>query len=221
MITRRFPAGSFFRLTAQRKAASLAVPGLWMQRHYFSATRSAQTSTKKVASKTAARLAHMWLKLKTAGVFSFWVALIVGGIAITGMCTIYFIEDMLLPNSDVYIFQKAVGVIDKDERVHELLGEKLKAHGEPGHSRWASTRPVAARRYIDTKGREHVLMQFHVDGNKAKGIARLELIEADGEQHFRYLLLDVPGEPRYYLINEHPKSKGKKGFLGIQWGPRS
>jgi import inner membrane translocase subunit TIM21 len=170
-------------------------------------------------------------RMKNAASFTFYSGLVLGGIGLTGLVIYYFVHDILLPTSDVQVFNRAFGIVEKDPRCQQLLGGgRIKAYGEHTDNKWARSRPIASRRGYDGRGKEHLIMQFHVQGDLAEGLVRLEMIESDEKHHagigsfdFRYLLLEIPGQPRVYLIdnsNQPPKKTSNTGFLGVRWGPK-
>lgn len=202
--------GGLRRLTGRPFATSRSV-GL----------RQSQAAPSQPGSATfGASLGRFVASARRAATFTFYSALVIGALGFTGVATYYFAQELLLPSSDVQVFQRAFHLIEQDAKSRELLGEKLKAHGEQTNNRWAHNRPIASRRSVDHYGREHVVMQFHVDGEKNTALARLELIDNAGKRDFRYLVLEIPGHGRHYLINETPSKPKGRGFFGIQWGPK-
>lgn len=182
--------------------------------------QSAAARSQTGSATFGASLARFVASARRAATFSFYSALVLGALGFTGVATYYFAQELLLPSSDVQVFQRAFHLIERDAKTKELLGEKLKAHGEQTNNRWAHNRPIASRRSVDQYGREHVVMQFHVDGEKNTALARLELIDNAGKRDFRYLVLEIPGHGRHYLINETPSKPKGRGLFGIQWGPK-
>lgn len=188
-------------------------------------TKSGDSKSKKTKSKPKISLAR---RLSLAASFSFYSALVIGGIGLSGLVVYYFVSDILLPTSDVQVFKRAFSIIQKDPQAQLILGSsKLSAYGEASDNKWARSRPIASRRGFDRTGREHLVMQFHVKG-QIEGLVRLEMIKSDERNHagigkfdFRYLLLEVPGHKRYYLIDNSAKPKPtdkQVGFLGVKWG---
>lgn len=169
-------------------------------------------------------------RIKMAASFSFYSALVLGGVALSGLVVYYFVCDILLPTSDVQIYERAVSIVEKDPNCQKLLGgDRITAYGENVGNKWTRNRPIASRRGFDRYGREHVYMQFHVKGNVEEGVVRLEMVENQQEHSvfkvghfdFRYLVLETAGE-RLYVIEDTEKTKPKKktGFLGVNWGPK-
>jgi import inner membrane translocase subunit TIM21 len=127
------------------------------------------------------------------------------------------------------VFNRAFSIVKKDQKSINILGGgRLKAYGEQTDNKWARSRPIASRRGYDGLGREHLLMQFHVQGDLAEGLVRLEMVESEektktgiGKYDFRYLVLEVPGQARHYIIDnsEKPRKQSRNtGFLGVRWG---
>ncbi|ANB12719.1 Tim21p [Sugiyamaella lignohabitans] len=203
----------------------------------FTAMRSilntaSSTASSSSSAKSKANTIPLTTRISSAFSFIFASGLVIGGIGLTGIVIYYFVNDILLPTSDVQIFNKAFSIIEKDPQCQKLLGgSKIKAYGEETSSKWGNrNRPIASRRGMDGRGLEHVLMHFHVKGDIAEGVARLEMIESGeksslgiGKFDFRYLVVEVPGSPRVYLIDNSNKPKAKDpnaGFLGVRWGPK-
>lgn len=175
----------------------------------------------------------LWIRIKHSLSFSFYSLIVVGGLGLTGLVVYYFVSDILLPTSDVQVFNRAFHIIQKDEETQKRLGgSKIKAYGEKTDNKWARNRPIASRRGFDFAGREYLLMQFHVAGDLEEGLVRLEMAKSDepnragaAQFDFRYLVLEVPGYQRHYLIDNTPKTPKRnfstnKGFLGVKWGKK-
>ena len=65
-------------------------------------------------------------------------------------------------------------------------------------------------------------MHFNVEGSERSGVVSMHMVKTPGDTlyQYRYLALDVPGQPRLYLENiDNALDKKKPGFrmLGIQW----
>lgn len=70
-------------------------------------------------------------------------------------------------------------------------------------------------------------MQFHVAGELNKGLVRVEMVKDPNKSNtfdYRYLVLEIPNQPRVYLIDNTPKTTVKKSasnlFWGVKWGPK-
>ncbi|KAJ9209501.1 hypothetical protein DTO166G4_8900 [Paecilomyces variotii] len=154
--------------------------------------------------------------------FNFVVVLI--GAVMTGGVFYFLFTDVLSPNSPTRQFDKAVDRIKDDPRCTELLGDpkEIVAHGSSTGSRWARNRPIATNVETDQSGREHLKMQFWVEGPRNEGHVNLHMVRQPDQWEYEYLLLavDIKGHQRIYLENAADKIKGGKGPLkifGIQW----
>nr|UJH94619.1 Tim21 [Starmerella bombicola] len=171
--------------------------------------------------RTAAFAGRSIAAIRRGASFGFYTAIVLGGLGIFGVTGYYLANELLLPSSDGQLFHKAFALIEKDEHTAQLLGTRLKAHGETTNQRNVKTRPIASSRGVDRYGREHVLMQFHVDGERASGLARLDAVkDTSGHIDFRYLVLEVPGEAKHFIINKEVKPARSGGLFGIHWGPK-
>lgn len=179
--------------------------------------RMRSTKSQSIAAGAALRAARVFGR---ASSFTFHTGIFLGGLGLIGVCGYYLVHELVLPSSDVQIFQRSFALIEKDAKSQQLLGTKMKAHGEDTRSRNTINRPLATKRGVDMYGREHVKMQFHVDGDKASGVVRLELIDNRGHLDYRYLVLEVPGHSNHFLINKEPQRPKGTGLFGIKWGPR-
>lgn len=170
-------------------------------------------------------------RIKLAASFSFYSVVVLAGVGVLGLVIYYFVSEVLLPTSDVQLFNKTVSILKKDPECQRILGTKLVAHGEASGNKWSRTRPVASRRGFDGYGREHLWMQFHIEGERIADIengalARMEMIRdprGSNKFEYRYLVLEVPGQPRVHLIDNtvapHVRDKNV-GFLGVKWGKK-
>lgn len=162
---------------------------------------------------------------------SFNLFVVVAGALLTGTVLTVLFFDVFAPDSKTAYFNRAVDRIKKDARCVELLGpaNKIKAYGEPTSSRWARNRPLASKTYRDPTGVQNLVMHFHVEGPRNKGVVRIHLIKGPGTDDFeyKYLALDIAGRPRLYL-ERRPASpptttatgkKDRDGFkmFGVRW----
>ncbi|KAL8898766.1 MAG: hypothetical protein Q9207_006535 [Kuettlingeria erythrocarpa] len=158
----------------------------------------------------------------TQQTFNFGIVLT--GLVMTGGCAYFFYQEVLSTDSKTVQFNRAVDRIRSDSRVKEVLGtdHKIRAFGEPTWNRWARARPIASKTFKDSQGTEHFMMHFNVEGSSRRGVVNLHSFKAPGqaEWEYKYLALDVKGQPRIYLENtdvvpgkDHPRFN----FLGTQW----
>ncbi|KAK1988927.1 TIM21-domain-containing protein [Colletotrichum cereale] len=209
-------------------------PLLLLQRSYATHTGLGTTSTPGSKRKTVTPFndngSIPWSQLSTgekaarAAQQSFNFGLILAGLAVTAMVYVLW-SDVFSPDSKVAHFNRVVDRIKSDPKCIEMLGDskKISAHGEETNNKWRRARPIASTINTDSRGHEHLLMHFHVDGPLNKGVVYLHMIKtpSSGEFEYKHLYVDVRGQQRYYLENaDTATGSGKKGvrFLGINWG---
>jgi len=173
----------------------------------------------------------LWARIKTASTFAIATTVVLGATGLAGLVIYLVVSEIVLPSGDTQIFNKAVSLIEKDEKCQELLqlekGKRLKAYGETSDNKWTRNRPIASNRRVDKSGKEHLFMRFHVESGAKHGSVQLETVQADVlHPEYSYIYLDVPGEKRHYVIEPpRPKLLGSRdqntGFLGVKWGPKS
>ncbi|KAA8911611.1 hypothetical protein TRICI_003769 [Trichomonascus ciferrii] len=230
-VTRRPVVGLASLVRSPRQFLFLSPKGLRLKPSLFNRYSTATAPPPPPPPPPRFDKVPLWLRLKHSLSFSFYSVVVLAGFGLSGLVVYYFVSDILLPTSDVQVFNRAFGLIKQDEECQKRLGgSKIKAFGEKTDNKWARNRPIASRRGFDFAGREHLLMQFHVEGDLAEGLVRLEMVKSDEESRtgighfdFRYLVLEVPGYPRHYLIDNTPKTQKRtvstnKGFLGVKWG---
>lgn len=104
--------------------------------------------------------------------------------------------------------------------------ERLKAYGELlTDDKWTRNRPISSARRMGKDGKEHYYMRFHVESKRKMALIHVEARES--EKHYTpdliSMYMDVPGQKRYYFIKPEVsviRPKGK-GFLGVNWGPKT
>ncbi|KAI9924970.1 hypothetical protein ASPWEDRAFT_45092 [Aspergillus wentii DTO 134E9] len=150
-------------------------------------------------------------------------AVVLAGAVLTGgVFTLLYLE-VFSPNSKTWQFEKAVERILDDTRCTDLLGDRrqIKAYGDSTWSRWARSRPIATSIEKDRVGREHLRMNFHVEGPLNSGIVFVHMIKPIGKSEWEYqlLALDVKGHSRVTLekASEKPGVGSALKLLGIQW----
>ena len=166
--------------------------------------------------------------------FSFYSVVVLSGVGLLGLVIYYFVSELLLPTSDVQLFNKTFSIIKKDPECQRLIGTKMQAHGETNESgtnnKWARTRPLASKRGMDRYGREHVWLQFHIEGELLEpGTDALVRMGDDSWPAWIKRLwvplpcAGTPNHPRVYLIDSTPNPAVKaksSGFLGVKWGKK-
>ncbi|KAI4244124.1 MAG: hypothetical protein L6R40_003108 [Gallowayella cf. fulva] len=155
---------------------------------------------------------------------TFNLAVILTGLVMTGGCAFFLYKEVFASDSKTVQFNRAVDRIRADSRVKEVLGSgyKIRAFGEPTWNRWARARPIASKAYKDAKGTEHFMMHFNVEGSSRRGIVNLHTFKPSerSDWQYKYLALDVKGQPRIYLENSDvtlEKNHSRFNFLGMQW----
>ncbi|KAL9102449.1 MAG: hypothetical protein Q9163_002410 [Psora crenata] len=155
---------------------------------------------------------------------TFNLGLVLAGFVGTGLVAYFLYGEVFASDSKTAFFNRAVDRVRSDPRALELLGARktVEAYGEPTSNKWARARPIASSTHKDSTGIEHFRMHFNVEGSERKGVVSLHMVKGPGhpDYEYRFLALDVPGYPRYYLENAHaPKEKRPAGFrmLGVQW----
>ncbi|KAH3685995.1 hypothetical protein WICPIJ_002994 [Wickerhamomyces pijperi] len=194
------------------------------------------SSTSAKDPKKTKKPSTLWPKIKTAFTFTFSTTLVIGAVTLSGLVIYLVLSELLLPSGDTQVFNHAVSLVEKDEKVQKLLGfeegTRLKAYGETnGGDKWTRNRPIASQRSEDRQGKEHLFMRFNVEHDNKVASVQLETVQADVlHPEFRYIFVDVPGQKRVYVI-EPPKQKSfigsalgardpGAGFLGVKWGPK-
>ncbi|WQF83535.1 Putative mitochondrial import inner membrane translocase subunit Tim21, tim21 IMS domain superfamily [Colletotrichum destructivum] len=208
---------------------------LLLQRSYATQTGLGATSAPGPKRKTITPFndngSIPWSQLSTgekaarATQQSFNFGLILAGLAVTGGVVYVLWSDVISPDSKTAHFNRVVDRIKSDQKCIEMLGDpkKISAHGEETNNKWRRARPIASTINTDSRGHEHLLVHFHVEGPLNKGVVYLHMVKtpSSGEFEYKYLYLDVRGHQRYYLENADTATGiGKKGvrFLGINWG---
>lgn len=154
---------------------------------------------------------------------TFNLGVILTGLVMTGGCAYFLYKEVFSTDSKTVQFNRAVDRIRSDSRVKEALGpgHKIRAFGEPTWNRWARARPIASNTYKDTNGTEHFMMHFNVEGSSRRGVVNLHKFKGPGaDWQYKYLALDIKGQPRIYLENTDATPEKKHSsfnFLGMQW----
>ncbi|GAB1200046.1 mitochondrial import inner membrane translocase subunit tim21 [Aspergillus pseudonomiae] len=107
-------------------------------------------------------------------------------------------SEVFSPNSRTWQYEKAVERILDDTRCTDILGDRreIKAYGESTSNKWARNRPIATSIEKDRLGREHMRMNFHVEGPRNQGIVHVHMIKPldKNEWEYQLLALDVKGK---------------------------
>ncbi|KAA8650506.1 protein tim21 [Aspergillus tanneri] len=154
---------------------------------------------------------------------SFNFLVVLAGAVLTGGVFYLLYTEVFSPNSRTWQYEKAVDRIKNDTRCTDLLGDRreIKAYGENTWNRWARNRPIASSIEKDRLGREHLKMNFHVEGPRNSGIVFVHMMKPLDQHEWQYqlLALDVKGHPRI-VLEQAPEKPGVGKALklfGIQW----
>ncbi|RAH67515.1 protein tim21 [Aspergillus aculeatinus CBS 121060] len=148
---------------------------------------------------------------------------VVAGAVLTGGVFYLLYTEVFSPNSKTWQFEKAVERIKDNPRCTDLLGDRreIKAYGDSTWSRWARNRPIATSVFQDRMGREHLKMNFHVEGPLNTGIVFVHMMKPLDQYEWEYqlLALEVKGHPRVVLEQAREKPGVGKALkiFGIQW----
>ncbi|KAB8233300.1 hypothetical protein ETB97_004672 [Aspergillus alliaceus] len=148
---------------------------------------------------------------------------IIAGAVLTGGVFYLLYTEVFSPNSRTWQYEKAVERILSDSRCTDLLGDRreIKSYGESTWNKWARNRPIATTIEKDRLGREHLRMNFHVEGPRNQGVVHVHMIKPldKNEWEYQLLALDVKGHSR--IILEQAREKPGVGqalkIFGIQW----
>ncbi|DAA79039.1 TPA_exp: hypothetical protein A8136_2824 [Trichophyton benhamiae CBS 112371] len=146
---------------------------------------------------------------------------ILAGAAMTcGVFTFLYL-DVFAPDSKTNQFNRAVNRVKDSDECLALLGDRkqIRAYGETSWNKWTRNRPIATTIDKDSKGNEHMRMNFHVSGPLNDGVVLVHLVKMAGQSDFEYhlLALDVKGHRRVYLENAGAGKKSGSKIFGIQW----
>ncbi|PWY73740.1 TIM21-domain-containing protein [Aspergillus heteromorphus CBS 117.55] len=148
---------------------------------------------------------------------------VLAGAVLTGGVFYLLYTEVFSPNSKTWQFEKAVERILDDTRCTALLGDRrqITAFGDNTWSRWARNRPIATSIYKDRLGREHLKMNFHVEGPLNSGTVFVHMMKPleHNEWEYQLLALEVPGHSRVVLEQAHEKPGVGKALkiFGIQF----
>lgn len=191
-----------------------------------------EAKSKSTGKKDTKIPSKFWPKLKNFTTFTFSAALVVGAIGISTIVIYLIGSELLSPSGDTQLFNRAVSMVQKDEKSRQLLqsndsivhSERLKAYGELiTHDRWTRSRPIVSKRRIDQDGNIHCFLRFHIESKKKIGLVHCEALEKKDKikPEFISLYVDISGEKRHFIIKPKLKKTPKAtGFLGVNWGPK-
>jgi len=116
------------------------------------------------------------------------------GLGIAAGAVWFGARELLVTPREQRVFDAAMDKLREDVRVTVAVGTPMTGYGSESRSRSARHR-IPYRVVIDERGRERVLVQFHVRGSRGSAVVRAEagLQETTGEWEFQYIIVDVQG----------------------------
>ncbi|KAK4474573.1 hypothetical protein MN116_001714 [Schistosoma mekongi] len=131
-------------------------------------------------------------KVKRAAKDVGYFAIVLAGIALTGSILYTIIQELFSKKSASGVYDDAFKICIADNRVLDVFGSSIKAHGNP-NSR-GRRRNIVHDSWYDDKGRLHMAMKFYIKGNLASGIVHLEVVENESKEFgYRYLIVETEG----------------------------
>ncbi len=116
------------------------------------------------------------------------------GLGIAAGAVWFGARELLVTPREQRMFDAAMEKLREDVRVSVAVGTPMTGYGSESRSRSARHR-IPHRVVIDERGRERVLVQFHVRGSRGSAVVRAEagMRETTGEWEFQYIIVDVQG----------------------------
>ncbi|GMM32507.1 Tim21 protein [Martiniozyma asiatica (nom. inval.)] len=227
-------------MLSRRIFGGLLRPKFIQQPKIFELLRRFNSNTTQKSNNTAQEKVNKFIHNVKAGtrfLLSSWLIIIAGGAT---MVTMYLIAtELFSPSGETATYNRVVSMVESDETSLKLLGYtdddikqggiRLKAYSDANADRWTRNRTVQGTKYTGTDGADHLFLRFFVESNYKGGVIQVEAIEKNYiEQEIVYVSLDVPGQPRHYIVGGSLMQRGKRalgmhdknGFLGVKWGPK-
>ncbi|CEP63672.1 Tim21p LALA0_S08e07976g [Lachancea lanzarotensis] len=234
MLAKSLPKLNFWsnaRLSTSCSARTLLV-GLAQRRGYAAAQFNNSTASEQAKKTAKTKTSPLWPKIKAFTSFTVSGALVVGASGLAGLVIYLLLQELFSPSGDTRLFNNAVSMVESDPEARELLlcndsgksKERLKAYGELlTDDRWTRNRPILSTRRIGKDGREHHYLRFHVESKQKLALVHVEARESDKNYtpDLVSMYMDIPGEKRYYFIKPQVSIAKPKGFLGVNWGPKT
>ncbi|SCU77459.1 LAFA_0A01816g1_1 [Lachancea sp. 'fantastica'] len=233
MLPRSLPTPNFWSnlkpsisFTARTLAVGLA------QRRGYAAAQSNSAASEQAKKSAKRKTSPLWPKIKSFTSFTVSGALVVGASGLAGLVIYLLLQELFSPSGDTRLFNNAVSMVESDPKARELLlcndsansKERVKAYGELlTDDRWTRNRPIMSTRRIGKDGREHHYLRFHVESKQKLALVHVEARESDKNYtpDLVSMYMDIPGEKRYYFIKPQVAIAKPKGFLGVNWGPKT
>ncbi|KAG1469181.1 hypothetical protein G6F56_003403 [Rhizopus delemar] len=162
---------------------------------------SAPVHYRKSKQTSALSEAKPWSELSTpqkvvvASKTSFNVGVILAGVGLTSAVVYYIGSELFGSQSTTSIFSDTVDLIRANEEVVNMIGEPMKAHGEPSRNSRRRNRRVASQIVEDQENNPHLFMRFYLEGSISQGTVMLEMIKDEKDKwQYKKLYVDVPGQ---------------------------
>ncbi|KAI9484001.1 MAG: TIM21-domain-containing protein [Benjaminiella poitrasii] len=183
---------------------------LFISRPKFSITSSvygrpfstpARYTPKKPNRNSSLIAAKPWSELSTpqkvvrASKTTVNMGVILVGVGLTSAIVYYIGSELFSSQSTTSIFSDAVDRIRDHQDIVSLLGEPIKAHGEPSRSSRRRNRRIASQIVEDRQQQPHLFMRFYVEGPHNQGTVMLEMIKNEKRKwEYKQMFVDIPGQ---------------------------
>lgn len=116
------------------------------------------------------------------------------GLGIAAGAAWFAANELLTTPREQRVFNAAMEKLNEDPRVTVAVGTPMTGYGSESRSRGAR-RSIPHRVVLDARGRERLLVQFHVRGPRGSAMVTAEagLNAETGEWDFQYIIADVQG----------------------------
>jgi import inner membrane translocase subunit TIM21 len=116
------------------------------------------------------------------------------GLGIAAGAAWFAANELLTTPREQRVFNAAMEKLNEDPRVTVAVGTPMTGYGSESRSRGAR-RNIPHRVVLDARGRERLLVQFHVRGPRGSAMVTAEagLNAETGEWDFQYIIADVQG----------------------------
>lgn len=168
-------------------------------------------------------------KLKRATSFTASSSLILSSLALSSLVLYLITSELLTPQSDTTLFNRAVSLASNDPVVQSWLGpgSTLVAFGQLNNNdKWSRNRPIVSNKSVDPQGLTHVSFNFHLqNNNKERGVVHVVAkYHSQWEKPgFAMMWIDVRGKGRHYIIkpklnpSSSPQNNNKQNSSLFKW----
>ncbi|CAO3685192.1 unnamed protein product [Rhizopus microsporus] len=186
-----------FRILSKRSVGGFPKASVLKTRQYSAPVRY----TNKASKQNALATAKPWSELSTpqkvvvASKTTFNVGIILTGFALTSAIVYYIGSELFGSQSTTSILSDAVDRVKANEEIVSILGEPIKAHGEPSRNSRRRNRRIASQVVEDQEHKPHLFMRFYLEGSITQGTVMLEMIKDEKDKwQYKQLYVDVPGQ---------------------------